>query len=181
MTRVRFATARDVREAFPQIAVAMATKLDDTPSIAFLDHLVGLGRPAEGVSFLAHLLPRRESVWWAAKCVRAEPDAWAPDEEALITTAECWVRDLDEESRLTALALGDAGDAGRAATWVARAAAWSGGSIIANGAANLLSQPFMTPAAARGAILIAAKANVDHLAFLRACIDRGRTFLAAKS
>jgi hypothetical protein len=177
MTRIRFATARDVLDAFPQIRVAMSCDFDDTPSIAYLDTLVEDRRFAEGVTFLAHLLPRRESVWWAAKSVRAVPAALRPYEEELIATAENWVREPDEETRLAALSLGASGDTSRAATWVTRAAAWSGGAIIETGAGKVMSEPFMTPAAVRGAILIASGSSSDRMAFLRGCIDWGRTLL----
>ena len=78
MTRIRFATARDVMDAFPQIAAVISCEFDDTPSLAFLDGLVARGMFPEAVSLLAHLLPRRESVWWAAKSVRAASAPFAP-------------------------------------------------------------------------------------------------------
>ncbi len=177
MTRIRFATARDVMDAFPQITAVISCEFDDTPSLDFLDGLVARGMFPEAVSLLAHLLPRRESVWWAAKSVRAASAPLRAEDEQLIAAAEHWVREPDDERRRAALSLGKEAQPSLAATWVARGAAWSGGAIFENGPVKVMSEPFMTPAAVRGAILIAASNSADRQSFLRGCVDWGRTLL----
>ncbi len=86
-------------------------------------------RPSTALVFLAHLLPRREAVWWGCQCVSAVLGAAAKDEG--LRLALLWVRDPDETLRREALAFSQAGDLRAATSWLARAAGYSGGSISA--------------------------------------------------
>ena len=174
---MRFATARDVLLAYPQIAIAFQSRLDDTPSSAYVDKLVAQGQWADAIAFIAHLLPRREAVWWAAQCVRKEPKAFTIQEEPLVAAAEGWVREPSEANRKAALVLGDAANAMRAAVWVTRAAGWSGGVLYEVDDTKIMCQPHMSPAAARGAVMLAAAAASDPRAFLGGCVGDAKTLL----
>ena len=55
------------------------------------------------------------------------------DGAATLTAARAWVANPDEDERVAALRAADAGDDEMAATWVARGAGWSGGSIVPDG------------------------------------------------
>lgn len=68
------------------------------------------GGPAEAaVELLAHALPRREALWWAATCVRLRlPDPAPKGEPALLEAVEEWVRKPSDEARRAAYALANA-------------------------------------------------------------------------
>ena len=118
ISRIRFADASDVFEAFPSLELYAPRP---SGSVAPLDHaraLLASRRPSTALVFLAHLLPRREAVWWGCQCVSAVLGAAAKNEG--LRLALLWVRDPDETLRREALAFSQAGDL-RAATSVARA------------------------------------------------------------
>jgi hypothetical protein len=175
---MRFATARDVLLAYPQIAIAYQSPWDETPCMEYLGKLLAGGRLADAVAFVAHVLPRRELVWWASKCIRLEGKAFTLSEEPMIEAAERWVRDPNDHLRKEALKLGDAGDAMRAATWIARAAGWSGGVLFQAGDDKIMCQAHMSPAAARAAVLLASAASTNPQAFLERSIQDAKSLLA---
>src|SRR3712207_1866514 len=124
MSRVRFATAREVFEAFPGARQDIKASPTDEPPLAFMKSLLESPTPEDALSFCAYMLPRREAVWWACQCVRALiPNPGEEDEKAL-RAAESWVRDPEESHRRTALRVGEKGDPRAAPSWVALAAAW---------------------------------------------------------
>lgn len=174
---MRFSTARDVQLAFPQMSLGFQSPLDGTPSYTYLNQLLDAGKPADAIAFAAHLLPRREAVWWAARCARHDQGALAVAEEEAIAAAERWVREPTEAHRRQVLALGDRLDPDRPAGMVARAAGWSGGAIIEADGGKLMSQAHMSHAAARGAVLLAFAEAPDPHAFARRSIDEAITLL----
>lgn len=62
------------------------------------------------VELLAHALPKREAVWWAATCVRLRlPDPTPKAEVQVLDAAEDWVRKPSDELRRAAYDLATAG------------------------------------------------------------------------
>ena len=175
---MRFATARDVGLAYPEMASELRSRLDDTPSRAFLDRLAAERPRADAVSFIAYLLPRREAVWWAVTCVRLEPKAFEIAEQPLLAAAATWVADPNDGDRGKLLAAGTAADPIRPATWIALAVGWSGGLLHDGGLSKVMCQPHMSPAAVRAAVLLASSFAADAQAFLGRCLDEGRTILS---
>ncbi len=150
--RVRFAEARQVFEAFPRAASDIqATPGEETP-IDFLRRLVALAHRFDAVTYAAHLLPRREAVWWGCQCVRALGGGKG---DAALAAAEAWVRDPDEEPRRAALAIGEAGDKRSPSQWLALAAGQSGGNIAAEGAPPWPAAPHMTAVGVKCAVILA--------------------------
>src|SRR6516225_12092014 len=101
-SRVRFAAAFDLFETFADLKLVATAPSHDS---ACLDHaraLLASPRPSDAIVFLAHLLPRREAVWWAIQCVRALIGASADD--GAHRSAETWVRAPTEDNRRAALA-----------------------------------------------------------------------------
>ena len=85
MTRVRFATAIDLFETFPEVSKTIGVPPTDKPPLDFLRGLSAQGRLEDAVTFCAYLLPRREAVWWSCASVRAlsgnaanKAAAWSP-------------------------------------------------------------------------------------------------------
>jgi len=175
-SRIRFSTALNVFEAFQDLGRLLPRPIDDAAPLEYCRGLLGSGRPSDATAFLAHLLPRRETVWWARQCVGALIGPLADD--PALQAAETWVREPEEEHRRAALDVGRAADSRSPTTWLALAAGWSGGSI---GAVDLIPRPPPASAcakAANAAIVLAACAGDPRgiEARLRACAEAGLRF-----
>jgi hypothetical protein len=127
-SRIRFASAHGVFEAFPDLRYVMIAPANDADPLAYARALSTSSRPSDAILFLSHLLPRREAVWWAVQCVRALT-ADASADEAL-RASETWVRTPEDENRRAALLIANDSDRRRPTTWLAFAAGWSGGSMV---------------------------------------------------
>ena len=85
---------------------------------------------ADAARLLAHALPKREGVWWAAQCVRAAfGDQLPPTDRAALGVAEEWAAEPTEANRRRAEAAAETTKHETAAGWSAAAAFWSGGSV----------------------------------------------------
>jgi hypothetical protein len=175
-SRIRFATARDVFEAFPDLRYVAPPPGDESAPLDYARHLLASPRPADAIVFLAYLLPRREAVWWARQCVGAILGSGADD--VALRAADAWVRAPEEENRLAALEMGTAGDQRLATTWLALAAAWSGGSMCAPDK-KLMAAPITACAKAANAAIVLAATVGDPLAIgprIAACAEAGVRF-----
>ena len=84
------------------------------------------------VVFLAHALPKRESVWWSCVCSKATiTDKTSSDNLQALKAAEQWVYNPTEENRRLAEKLAEKTEYVTPSSWTAMAAFWSGGSITA--------------------------------------------------
>jgi hypothetical protein len=171
MSRLRFVTARDLIEAFPNIESELAVEPTDEPSLNFVETLAAQDQ-SKAVSFLAHLLPRREAVWWACQSVRALAPERTPNEEAALLAAEEWVKQPEDEKRQQALQHGTGGKHLSPTTWLALAAAW---------ASNQTPEGFPIPpqqtAKAAGTAIIVAGSKLfpaQRDPAIRKCIDNGK-------
>ena len=175
MSRVRFATARALYETFPEVSEKIDIAPSDQFPIDFLKDLVSKDKLDGAVAFCAYLLPRREAVWWACGCARSSLGDIPRDRGACLLAAEAWVYDPDDEHRTAALETGTKGDSNDPLTWLALAAGWSGGLLVAFPSLPVPVPSYMTARAARIAVLLsAAHAGKDQRsARLRACIADG--------
>jgi hypothetical protein len=175
-SRIRFAAARTVFEAFPDLRYVAPPPGDEAAPLDYARTLLASPRPADAIAFLAYLLPRREAVWWARQCVGAVLGPRADD--AALRAAEAWVRAPEEENRRAALAIGTAGDQRAATTWLALAAAWSGGSMCPPDVTPMAAPISACAKAANAAIVMAIGAG-DPLAigpWITACAESGIRF-----
>jgi hypothetical protein len=175
-SRIRFSTARNVFEAFADLALSVPSPSDDAAPLDYAARLLGKGRPRDAVAFLAYLLPRREAVWWARQCVQALLPPLV--EDAAFRAAETWVREPEEEHRRAALDIGRKADRRSPTTWLALAAGWSGGSTGAVDRYPLPPPASACAKAANAAIVLAACVG-DPRAIetrLRACAEAGLRF-----
>ena len=175
-SRIRFSTARSVFDAFPDLSYVAARPADDIDPLAHARALSASPRPSDTVLFISHLLPRREAVWWAAQCVRALLGAGATDEA--LGAAEVWVRTPEDDNRRAALSAANASDRRKPTTWLAFAAGWSGGSLLAADQKPLPPPSGACAMAANTAIMMAVAAGdpravVDRIA---ACAEAGVRF-----
>jgi hypothetical protein len=175
-SRIRFATARSVFEAFDDLRHGAPAPADECAPLEYVSQLLASRRPADAIAFLAYLLPRREAVWWALQCVSAILGQRA--NTAALRAAEEWVRAPDEERRRAALDIGKVGDQRIATTWLALAAGWSGGSLIGAEHAPVLPPPSSCAKAANAAIVLAVCAVEQPAipAWISACAEAGMRF-----
>jgi len=175
MPLIRFSAAREVFDAFPTAYDTIKTEPTEEPPVSFLRSLAKGPTPEEAVNFCAYLLPRREAVWWASQCVRALIPDLSEAEEAPLKAAEEWVAEPEEEKRRDALRMGMEGDRMLPSTWVALAAAWSGGNMVINEQGGTPAPAHLTARAASAALLLA-MAQLDptrRAEYCQSCVERG--------
>jgi hypothetical protein len=173
MSRIRFASAREVYEAFPTAYEDLPTPPTDEPPLQFLRALVSSPGLNDAIPFCAYMLPRREAVWWANQCVRALIDAPTEADETALKAAEEWVYEPEEPRRRQALAIARSHNQGAASTWVAYAAAWSSGTIVVTEHRGPPVTPQLTAKAAIAAIRIALVDKPDRAKEIARCVEQG--------
>jgi hypothetical protein len=151
--RLRFATAKQVFEAFPTASSDIEARPADVEPLAYVESLAQGTTPEDGISFCAYLLPRREAVWWACQCIRAIERPIGETDEKLLAVAEAWVKEPEETNRRAALAAGQNAAVKTPAVWVALAAAWSGGSMVDDPERPVPPPHYLTAQAVRAAVL----------------------------
>ena len=100
-------------------------------------------------------------------------------EDAALQAADLWVRDPDEDNRCAALEIGKSGDPSAATTWLARAAAWSGGSMGPPEVQPLTARPTACAQAVYAAIVMAAVRAGEPIGVMKriaACAEAGIRF-----
>ncbi len=123
----------------------------------YVDALTKAGLLADAVRFLAHALPRREAVWWAAQCVRLVPKFTAdPKAAAALAAAEAWAAAPTDEHRRAAFAAAEAAGLDKPAACAALAAFLSEGSLGPAHLQEVPPPPHVGPAAASAAVVLAA-------------------------
>jgi hypothetical protein len=182
LSRVRFATAREVFDSFPSAAEDIKAEATDQSPLVFARALAEGPTPEDAIGFCAYLLPRREAVWWACQCIRSLNRTLTPGEAIFIEAAEAWVREPEDQRRRAALNIGLEGNRNGAATWVALAAGWSGGTMMA-GENAVACPPHLTAKAVRVAVLtaLARVAARDRAGQIRACLEGAVRLLGGPS
>jgi hypothetical protein len=175
-SRIRFVSARNVFDAFPELGRVLAAPADDPNPLDYTRSALSGPRPTDAIIFLAHLLPRREAVWWAIQCVRAMLGSNADD--AAFRAADAWVRAPEDDNRRAALAAFNAGNHRAATTWLAFAAGWSGGSVTPPDKDPMPAPPAACAQGVHTAVILAACAGdplgvVDRL---KVCAEAGIRF-----
>jgi hypothetical protein len=155
MSRLRFATVRDLFDSFPSAAADVGEAEEGLGSLDYLRRLIASQNWEPAISFCAYLLPRRVAVAWASRSLRKMVSAPRPDEERMLGFAEAWVEEPEEPRRRKVLSAGTVGDTKSPATWIALAAGWSGGSIVPENMGHAPADPEQTAKAVRVALFIA--------------------------
>jgi hypothetical protein len=182
MRRIRFGTIGDVYEAFPALAEAVPPGAEDEPPIDHVERLVREGRHGDAIAVFAFLLPRREAVWWGCRCVMSAGDVVEASDRRSWAIAANWVRSPDEQRRRAALEDGDTAAQSRPTTWLARAAAWSGGSMVLSETGTVLPPPDLTARALRAGLSISLGVHSDVKASLeRSFVDHGLEIARAET
>ena len=173
MAHLRFATARDLFEHFPSASDRVrAQPTDELPS-DFARRLASQGKLEDAVSFCAFLLPRREAVWWGCRSLSALLGSSAERGADCLRAAQAWAERPDEGRRLAAREVANRGDSDNPMTWLAFAAAWSGGSIVPSPHKPVPAPPYLTAHMTRIALLLGARLvrGPERSGRLRACVE----------
>lgn len=175
MPHLRFATAQSLFEAFPELANKATVAPGNELPIPYLVRLSAQGKFDEAVAFCAHLLPRREAVWWACGSVRAFLGAGLRAASPALTAAEIWAHEPTTDHRASALRIGQESDDADPLTWLALSAGWSGGALGPNPHNTVPVPVYLTARAARIAIFLSARylATADQAERQGACIAEG--------
>lgn len=173
MPVLRFATARDVFEAFPSAYEDIATPPSGQPPLVFLRELALSAAAEDAIPFCAYALPRREAVWWACQCVRMLIESPAKSGETALKAAEDWAREPAEPARQRALEIGLRASGRLASTWVALAAAWSGGPMLPGEQGGPAAPRELAARAAFTAIRIALGGKPDRAKWILKCAEKG--------
>lgn len=146
-------------------AVELAAKADLSPAAKalarpglsageFLSALEKNKLPLDAMKGLAYGLPERQAVMIACQSALKVIEKLNPEELAALRAAEAWVKNPTDATKSAAAAAAAKTDFRGPGGWAAQAAAWSKGNAPAP--TNAPAAPPLAPAAAGGAVLLAA-------------------------
>jgi hypothetical protein len=174
------ATAPSVTSGYKFVEIALAgdvagkCDLDDevlplisgeTTAREFVERLMEQSRFADGITFLAAALPKREAVWWGCQsCGGADSSTLPPDDRRAIEAAKQWVLDPSEDNRRSAEAAAKAGQLLTAPSCVAMASFLSGGSLAPPGLPEVPPPEHLTGHSVGCAVkFVATSGNADQI------------------
>jgi len=123
----------------------------------YVERLISSELYADAIGFIAHVLPLRESVWWAWSCARDA--AGAEPTEAVVRAIEStrqWIVEPTDENRRAAGDAAEAADYGSAAALAALCAFMCGDTMGPPDAAPAPAPPGTVPRTVGGCIAMAA-------------------------
>lgn len=137
---------------------------DDPSPPQFLERLVAGGDFVTALAFMSAALPARQAVWWGCLCLEiAGRSGLSTKEELALTAAVRWVTEPTEAHRQAARAPADKAGLATPAGNLAKAAFWSGGSILPPGQLFLPPPPVLRPhAVARAVSTLAGDVDAPH-------------------
>ena len=166
-TRLRFNTAQQVFDAFPERHRRYRPSADGGAAGRFRAQAARSGAPFRRRSSIPRLFCRgaRLSGGAASACGRFTADT---ADEALLAV-EAWVREPEERARRAALQIAASGDTSVATTWLALAAGHSGGSIAPEDAPPVHASPDATAINLKAAVILAIVQHpmTEHSAWMR--------------
>ena len=156
--------------------VAIAKTVRTGPE--FVAALAAQGAFAKAVRVQAHLLPKREAVWWGILSVDAAcGDSLGAEDETAKEAALAWVEQPSDGQRRQCEAAAGKTKLDGPGSWLAMAAFWSGGSIAPEEMGEVKPDEKLTGQAIASSLMIAAvsgdatKAKERYRAFLAQAPD----------
>jgi len=154
LKKVAAKKASDITQHYEMDDEAAPYLVEDITPLNFLKSLLNEALYSEAIQFLAHALPKRESVWWA--CQSAKTDTSKKANTDALLAAEAWVMTPSEELRKDCMDIAEKDKLKSSASWAALAAYWSSGSIADDSIAQIPPPPFQYALAVSGAVNLAA-------------------------
>jgi len=159
----------------PASRAALQPDLTIGEAIAVLNEA---GDAESALKLVAHALPKREAVWWAATCCRASRiEAGRLAEDPAVVGAEAWVYDPADGLARKAYAEAERQGFQTPEAWVAVAAFWSSSSLSPPEQQPVKPAEYLTGVAVVGAVSLAAvveplsEMNSRHHRFLNYALD----------
>jgi hypothetical protein len=141
----------DLNEEAREIAAA------NPDAEAFLAALTAQKKYPSAIRLQAHLLPKREAVWWAHQATDGVCGSLLPASESqALAAAYTWVLEPSEEHRRAAETAAAATKYEGPGSWVALGAVWSGGSLAPPGLDEVPPDARLTGQALTSSLMIAA-------------------------
>jgi len=177
-SRIRFTRAKQVFETFPDLSETVVEPDTDIAPADYTLELQTSEEPLDALAYFAHILPKREAVWWGIHCVSGLVENQSENDRKILALSETWVREGDEEARAAVHEAAQAGKMDRAADWVGLAAGWSGGSLSPNPDYRVETPDDLTAKALNAALLIAigGLGPEDRDEALKSCLAAGLSF-----
>lgn len=145
-----------------------------------LQSLINHGYWFDAASMLAHALPQRESVWWAAAVcdeymVRVQLEEPSREQQAaVLKLARAWVGDPVDEQRMTVYEAASSIPNRMPAHWVGMAVFWSMGNITPDAGIVTLPPPHLYARGVSAAIDLAASLSIaEREPFYEESLGRG--------
>jgi len=174
MKKATARTAAEVCRRFELDEKARPLLSDDLAPRPFLDALAEKGFHTDAVRFLAHALPKPETIWWACLCAREAAGSEAsPSVKVALAAIEKWLGDPSDGNRRAAMTAAQACGFGTPAGSAALAVFLSGGSLAPPDVGAVPPAENLTAVAAGGAVILAAVSREPEKA-----TERYRSFLA---
>jgi len=177
-SRIRFTKARQVFETYPELSETVSAPSTDVAPDAYALELQDSDAPLTALTYFAHVLPKRESVWWGMNCVAGLDGGKTEIDRQVLQLSETWVREGDEEARAAVHAAAEAARADSASVWIGFAAGWSGGSLSPNPDHRVDMPDDLTAKAVNAAVLIALGTvePARRQEALKSCLAAGLSF-----
>ncbi|MEO9528682.1 hypothetical protein [Roseibium sp.] len=177
-SRIRFTRAKQVFEAYPELSDIVSEPSGELAPEDYAMELQEGEEPLKALAYFAHVLPKRESVWWGMNCVAGLDGTRSEDDRQVLALSETWVREGDEDARAAVHAAAEAARADSASVWIGFAAGWSGGSLSPNQEHRVEMPDDLTAKAVNTALLIALGTlpASERDEALKSCLSAGLSF-----
>ena len=152
--RIRFTTAVQVAEAFPDVAEELGEVPADLHPLEYVNQLVESENTMTALMFAALALPKRDSIWWGCLALRGMGGADPLTAEGL-RLAEAWCRHPEEEERRAAGVFAEENYFEGAGAWIAFAAFTTSGSMAPAGLQAVPPAPEVSGKSVAMAIMLA--------------------------
>lgn len=157
LTKAAAQTAAEIGSRFELGEQAKSLIEGGLSPAAFLQRLIDERQFLDAVRFLAYALPKREAIWWAARCARlAAGTALPPEQQAALEVTDRWCAQPSEELRRAAMAASEKAQLKTPAGCAALAVFFSGGSLAPPNAPVVPPADDLTARTVTGAVLMAA-------------------------
>lgn len=133
----------------------------------------------DAVKFLAHVLPKHETILWACTCLQ-QNELLVSTNEKILEDAKNWLKKPSESFRQVIGKSNNLSDFANPFTWLALAIFWSEGSLTGPEEPVVVPGPTLTAQASSGAIMLAAvlmepeAANIKYETYLKLGINIAR-------
>jgi hypothetical protein len=177
-SRIRFTKAKQVFETYPGLSETVSEPSGDVAPEDYALELQESEEPNRAIAYFAHVLPKREAVWWGMHCVKGLDAVSNEHDREVLELSENWVREGDEDARAAVHAAAEAAKSDSASVWIGFAAGWSGGSLSPNPDHRVEMPDDLTAKAVNAAVLIALGSLMpdEREQALRSCLTAGLSF-----